>query len=111
LDGGDTTDEADDSGCARGGNQEMDNALLMMDEDGASPNKRHKLSPALNKGLLTGFGGITGLDGEGEGQFICDQCDKAFSKQSSLARHKYEHSGKWCLRPALGDKTAPRLLC
>jgi hypothetical protein len=27
-----------------------------------------------------------------EGQFICDQCDKAFSKQSSLARHKYEHS-------------------
>lgn len=31
---------------------------------------------------------------EGEGQFICDQCDKAFNKQSSLARHKYEHSGK-----------------
>lgn len=30
---------------------------------------------------------------ESEGQFICDQCDKAFSKQSSLARHKYEHSG------------------
>lgn len=32
---------------------------------------------------------------EPEGQFICDQCDKAFSKQSSLARHKYEHSGKY----------------
>lgn len=30
---------------------------------------------------------------EAEGQFCCDQCDKAFSKQSSLARHKYEHSG------------------
>ena len=31
---------------------------------------------------------------EGEGLvFVCDQCDKAFSKQSSLARHKYEHSG------------------
>lgn len=29
-----------------------------------------------------------------EGQFICEQCDKAFSKQSSLARHKYEHSGE-----------------
>ncbi|KAL1505687.1 hypothetical protein ABEB36_005193 [Hypothenemus hampei] len=29
-----------------------------------------------------------------EGQFQCDQCDKAFSKQSSLARHKYEHSGQ-----------------
>lgn len=33
-------------------------------------------------------------DPELEGQFICDQCEKAFSKQSSLARHKYEHSGQ-----------------
>ncbi|XP_065337286.1 zinc finger protein 1 isoform X3 [Cloeon dipterum] len=31
---------------------------------------------------------------EEEGQFNCDQCDKSFSKQSSLARHKYEHSGQ-----------------
>ena len=28
-----------------------------------------------------------------EGMYSCDQCDKLFSKQSSLARHKYEHSG------------------
>uniref|UniRef100_A0A1B6C531 Zinc finger protein 1 n=2 Tax=Clastoptera arizonana TaxID=38151 RepID=A0A1B6C531_9HEMI len=34
------------------------------------------------------------MEAEPEGQFICDQCDKAFSKQSSLARHKYEHSGQ-----------------
>jgi zinc finger homeobox protein 2 len=27
-------------------------------------------------------------------QFVCDLCDKAFRKQSSLARHKYEHSGE-----------------
>lgn len=26
--------------------------------------------------------------------YACDMCDKRFSKQSSLARHKYEHSGK-----------------
>lgn len=32
--------------------------------------------------------------GEEQEQFICNQCDKGFSKQSSLARHKYEHSGK-----------------
>lgn len=32
---------------------------------------------------------------EGEGQFVCDQCDKTFVKQSSLARHKYEHSGTY----------------
>ncbi|KAK6029467.1 homeobox domain protein [Ostertagia ostertagi] len=30
---------------------------------------------------------------EEEGLFACDQCDKMFGKQSSLARHKYEHSG------------------
>lgn len=30
-----------------------------------------------------------------EGAYGCDQCDKTFSKQSSLARHKYEHSGKY----------------
>ncbi|KAK3105714.1 hypothetical protein FSP39_004073 [Pinctada imbricata] len=28
-----------------------------------------------------------------EGMYACDQCKKMFSKQSSLARHKYEHSG------------------
>lgn len=31
---------------------------------------------------------------EGEHQHVCDECDKTFNKQSSLARHKYEHSGK-----------------
>lgn len=27
-------------------------------------------------------------------QFVCDLCEKGFRKQSSLARHKYEHSGE-----------------
>lgn len=30
---------------------------------------------------------------EPDGQFHCDECDKTFAKHSSLARHKYEHSG------------------
>jgi hypothetical protein len=30
-----------------------------------------------------------------EFNFVCDLCDKAFRKQSSLARHKYEHSGEF----------------
>lgn len=34
------------------------------------------------------------LKAEEEGLFACDQCDKMFGKQSSLARHKYEHSGQ-----------------
>ncbi|VDO49342.1 unnamed protein product [Brugia timori] len=29
-----------------------------------------------------------------DGLYACDQCDKMFGKQSSLARHKYEHSGQ-----------------
>ena len=29
-----------------------------------------------------------------EGTYACDQCNKVFSKQSSLGRHKYEHSGR-----------------
>ncbi|GAB6019260.1 Zinc finger protein 1, variant 2 [Chamberlinius hualienensis] len=29
-----------------------------------------------------------------EGMYACDQCEKMFNKQSSLARHKYEHSGQ-----------------
>uniref|UniRef100_A0A0K0G2U8 Zinc finger E-box-binding homeobox protein zag-1 (inferred by orthology to a C. elegans protein) n=1 Tax=Strongyloides venezuelensis TaxID=75913 RepID=A0A0K0G2U8_STRVS len=31
---------------------------------------------------------------EDGGLFSCDQCEKTFGKQSSLARHKYEHSGQ-----------------
>ncbi|XP_064644562.1 zinc finger E-box-binding homeobox 1-like isoform X2 [Lineus longissimus] len=51
----------------------------LMDEDGPGGKKRrswkhHKVD-------------------EGEGMYACDQCEKMFSKQSSLARHKYEHSG------------------
>ena len=30
---------------------------------------------------------------QGSDMYACDQCEKMFSKQSSLARHKYEHSG------------------
>ncbi|KAF5297483.1 hypothetical protein FQA39_LY12077 [Lamprigera yunnana] len=54
--------------------------------------KRSKVSQMVLKGLNSP--GLINADGELEGQFICDQCDKSFSKQSSLARHKYEHSGQ-----------------
>ncbi|XP_015121921.1 zinc finger protein 1 [Diachasma alloeum] len=36
----------------------------------------------------------TVTENEQEGVYVCDQCDKTFSKHSSLARHKYEHSGQ-----------------
>ena len=38
----------------------------------------------------------TSSSNEDDGNFVCDKdkCDKSFSKRSSLARHKFEHSGK-----------------
>lgn len=64
------------------------------DDDLSCPTKRSKVShmalKSLNNTLLPTGGSA---EPEIEGQFICGQCDKAFSKQSSLARHKYEHSG------------------
>ena len=38
----------------------------------------------------------TSSSNEEEGNFVCDQerCEKTFSKKSSLARHKFEHSGE-----------------
>ncbi|XP_017079573.2 zinc finger protein 1 isoform X2 [Drosophila eugracilis] len=35
-----------------------------------------------------------GHAGDPDLPYVCDQCEKAFAKQSSLARHKYEHSGQ-----------------
>lgn len=58
------------------------------DDEIARRNKVSRLMKSLGSPMLA-----AGPDGESEGQFTCDQCDKAFSKQSSLARHKYEHSG------------------
>ena len=29
--------------------------------------------------------------------YSCDQCEKTFTKKSSITRHKYEHSGNCCL--------------
>ena len=36
----------------------------------------------------------TSLQSNDEKKFTCDICEKTFNKQSSLARHKYEHSGR-----------------
>lgn len=57
--------------------------------------KRVKLDQLTLKGLNNSLLATASPETEIEGQFVCDQCDKAFSKQSSLARHKYEHSGKF----------------
>ncbi|XP_050079328.1 zinc finger protein 1 [Anopheles maculipalpis] len=92
----------------------------MLPDDSASkyyaafPDKKHLLQSMLNvpKRLAGAYGlgggnGGTGVPGgkdaggslahpapDAEGQYVCDQCDKTFSKHSSLQRHKYEHSGQ-----------------
>ena len=35
------------------------------------------------------------LSGEEDGTFPCSKCDKVFTKKSSLARHKFDHSGEF----------------
>uniref|UniRef100_A0A1Q3EY93 Putative homeobox transcription factor sip1 n=1 Tax=Culex tarsalis TaxID=7177 RepID=A0A1Q3EY93_CULTA len=55
------------------------------------------LYPTGNVSAAGNPAGLAGLGKEqpdAEGQYVCDQCDKAFSKHSSLQRHKYEHSGQ-----------------
>jgi len=55
--------------------------------------KQHRVE-ALDVSYMGGAmsAGVTGLR-RGHDLYACDQCDKMFGKQSSLARHKYEHSG------------------
>ena len=45
--------------------------------------------------------GSTGTNITGNGNqtiYTCDQCDKTFTKKSSITRHKYEHSGMFCMK-------------
>ncbi|XP_023309886.1 zinc finger E-box-binding homeobox protein zag-1 [Anoplophora glabripennis] len=64
----------------------------MSEDDMSNASKRSKMSQFVLKSL--GSPVLGNQEAEVEGQFTCDQCDKSFSKQSSLARHKYEHSGQ-----------------
>ena len=53
------------------------------------------LEPDREVARSQGKGGSRGEEVEEErGVFNCDQCDKTFTKKSSITRHKYEHSGK-----------------
>ncbi|XP_052125231.1 zinc finger protein 1 [Frankliniella occidentalis] len=91
-DGDDTPDEAEDEH-----QQIKRRALGALSGSLAGPLSSLGMAGALGP-LLSAHGFTDGspgaLDSEPEGQFVCKQCDKVFSKQSSLARHKFEHSGQ-----------------
>lgn len=64
-----------------------DDHKLVIDEDGES------ICNLIPKIEIKIEGGDS-LDLETDEKYVCGHCDKIFSKHSSLARHKYEHSGK-----------------
>ncbi|XP_022189022.2 zinc finger protein 1 isoform X2 [Nilaparvata lugens] len=84
LDGSELTDEAEESGC------------LSQDPDDTTGTTRHDMSSGggTAAGAKRKSSNVDSTPAEQEGQFTCDQCDRAFSKHSSLARHRYEHSGQ-----------------
>ena len=61
----------------------------------SSPNP-FSISHQLNRFGDDNEGGGTSSSNEEDGNYVCDKekCEKTFTKRSSLARHKYEHSGK-----------------
>ena len=66
---------------------------------GGNPAKKRKVTNGGKTAAVTtnnnNSGNVNGqISADEQGQFACDQCEKTFNKQSSLARHKYEHSGK-----------------
>ncbi|XP_075548407.1 Zn finger homeodomain 1 isoform X2 [Dermacentor variabilis] len=89
--------DADDHGsrepgspkCYRKKNFRQGDAECLADDDYPS-NDEDPRHPGSKKRKLS----AKGDSASEEGMFSCDQCDKMFSKQSSLARHKYEHSGQ-----------------
>ena len=62
--------------------------LVLSAGGGGSGDVKLVLSPEKEKDM------IIKRSGSGKPIYCCDQCDKTFTKKSSITRHKYEHSGK-----------------
>ena len=58
-----------------------------------SPNKTPKKKPMMGSPKSEAATSSSSSSGNPT-IYSCDQCDKTFTKKSSITRHKYEHSGK-----------------
>ncbi|GMT24063.1 hypothetical protein PFISCL1PPCAC_15360, partial [Pristionchus fissidentatus] len=79
----------------------MEDSMDSSSEDGKSKVSISSLASSLSSSM---WKGINGRSSEEEGIYSCDQCEKVFGKQSSLARHKYEHSGQRPYKCEVCDK-------
>ncbi|CAL8130608.1 unnamed protein product [Orchesella dallaii] len=79
---------------ASGGSENGDHTALFLGMNGPPTKKRKSDGNVSIPKQSSGSGGSNNGQPEEPGQFACDQCEKSFNKQSSLARHKYEHSGQ-----------------
>ncbi|ODN04861.1 Zinc finger E-box-binding homeobox protein zag-1 [Orchesella cincta] len=79
---------------AGGGSENGDHTAIFLGMNGPPTKKRKSDGNVSIPKQSSGSGGSNNGQPEEPGQFACDQCEKSFNKQSSLARHKYEHSGQ-----------------
>ena len=70
------------------------NKKAKFSSNGSGSGGKSSISAAVQLTSSVIGGIVTPVGDHGEGLYSCDQCDKSFSKPSSLTRHKYEHSGK-----------------
>lgn len=82
-------------GSVGGGSENGDPVAVFLGINGPATKKRKSEgSGSASKQSSVSTASTSNGQVEEHGQFACDQCEKSFNKQSSLARHKYEHSGK-----------------
>ena len=79
------------SSTANGGASSIASSIPNLAFSSSRPLDIYRFQEDLETSGSAGSGGATTDE---EGRFTCEKCDKTFTKQSSLSRHKYEHSGR-----------------
>ncbi|XP_032680362.1 zinc finger E-box-binding homeobox protein zag-1 [Odontomachus brunneus] len=102
-------EQKDDNPAPSVDNDDLEDSPLVIDEETTTDPLEVKRTPPIGE-IIAKSQNQANVKGENEatpqpeatpiateteqGLYFCDRCDKTFSKHSSLARHKYEHSGQ-----------------